>query len=59
MKLDIGVVYARDIEKFFLKINVFANVAKAFPKEASQRQKSYLNRNVRETNYEIGESVRT
>lgn len=37
MKLDIGVVYARDIEKFFLKINVFANVAKAFPKEASQR----------------------
>lgn len=42
-----------------LKINVFANVAKEFTKEASQRQKSYLNRNVRETNYEIGESVRT
>lgn len=32
--------------------------ARDFTKEASQRQKNYFDRNVRETNYEVGELVR-
>lgn len=48
-------VYVRDLEE---KLSTIHEHAREFTKEASQRQKNYFDRNVRETNYEVGELVR-
>lgn len=48
-------VYVRDLEE---KLSTIHEQAREITKEASQRQKNYFDRNVRETNYEVGELVR-
>lgn len=47
-------VYVRNLEE---NLSTIHEHAREITKEVSQRQKNYFDRNVRETNYEVGELV--